>query len=185
MAHPHAAAEKGRERSRGNTAPLCSREGLACVCTPNTPFPQAHTSVWRRASTNTASSDVTATEVYGVPGKSSRTAGRGSTAPKGPPSAGQGLPLAPRLKHGGHQAQTESSRQSWGPGGARESWSPHNCVFLLKAEIWQLLLEKKKESRRSCSSSDANPQSFSYSLCSGVCMSLGICAHSLEARGTL
>ena len=36
-----------------------------------------------------------------------------------------------------------------------------------------------------CPSSDANPQSFSYSLCSGVCMSVGICAHSLEARGTL
>ena len=34
-------------------------------------------------------------------------------------------------------------------------------------------------------SSDANPQSFSYSLCSAVCMSVGMCAHSLEARGTL
>ena len=30
-----------------------------------------------------------------------------------------------------------------------ESWIPHNFVFLLKAEIWQLLLEKRKESRRS------------------------------------
>ena len=30
-----------------------------------------------------------------------------------------------------------------------ESWIPHNFEFLLKAEIWQLLLEKKKESRRS------------------------------------
>ena len=36
-----------------------------------------------------------------------------------------------------------------------------------------------------CPSPDENPQSFSYSLCSGVSMSLGICAHSLEARGTL
>ena len=36
-----------------------------------------------------------------------------------------------------------------------------------------------------CPSSDANPQSFSYSLCSGVSMSVGICAPSLEARGTL
>ena len=36
-----------------------------------------------------------------------------------------------------------------------------------------------------CPSSDANPQSFSYSLCSGVCMCVSICAHSLEARGTL
>ena len=34
-------------------------------------------------------------------------------------------------------------------GGMAESWIPHNFVFLLKAEIWQLLLEKKKESRRS------------------------------------
>ena len=36
-----------------------------------------------------------------------------------------------------------------------------------------------------CPSSDANPQSFSYSLCLGVSMSVHICAHSLEARGTL
>ena len=28
-----------------------------------------------------------------------------------------------------------------------ESWIPHNFVFLLKAENWQLFLEKKKESR--------------------------------------
>ena len=34
-------------------------------------------------------------------------------------------------------------------------------------------------------SSDANPQSLSYSLCLGVCFSVSICAHSLEARGTL
>ena len=34
-------------------------------------------------------------------------------------------------------------------GGLAESWIPHNFVFILKAEIWQLLLEKKKESRRS------------------------------------
>ena len=34
-------------------------------------------------------------------------------------------------------------------------------------------------------SSDANPQSFLYSLCSAVCMSVGIWAHSLEARGAL
>ena len=33
-------------------------------------------------------------------------------------------------------------------GGLAESWIPHNFVFLLKAGIWQLLLEKKKESRR-------------------------------------
>ena len=36
-----------------------------------------------------------------------------------------------------------------------------------------------------CPSSDANPRSFSQSLCSGVRMSVGICAHFLEARGTL
>ena len=34
-------------------------------------------------------------------------------------------------------------------GGLAESWIPHNFGFLLKAEIWQLLLEKRKESRRS------------------------------------
>ena len=34
-------------------------------------------------------------------------------------------------------------------GGLAESWIPHSFVFLLKAEIWQLLLEKKKEFRRS------------------------------------
>ena len=34
-------------------------------------------------------------------------------------------------------------------GGLAESWIPHNFGFLLKAEIWQLLLEKSKESRRS------------------------------------
>ena len=34
-------------------------------------------------------------------------------------------------------------------GGLAESWVPHNFGFLLKAEIWQLLLEKRKESRRS------------------------------------
>ena len=34
-------------------------------------------------------------------------------------------------------------------GGLAESWIPHSFVFLLKAEIWQLPLEKKKESRRS------------------------------------
>ena len=34
-------------------------------------------------------------------------------------------------------------------GGLAESWIPHNFRFLLKAEIWQLLLEKRKESRRS------------------------------------
>ena len=34
-------------------------------------------------------------------------------------------------------------------GGLAESWIPHNLVFLLKAEIWQVLLEKSKESRRS------------------------------------
>ena len=32
---------------------------------------------------------------------------------------------------------------------AGRSWIPHNFRFLLKAEIWQLLLEKRKESRRS------------------------------------
>ena len=36
-----------------------------------------------------------------------------------------------------------------------------------------------------CPSSDAKTQSFPYSLCSGVCMCVGICAHSLEASGTL
>ena len=35
-----------------------------------------------------------------------------------------------------------------GIGRAPESWIPHNFGFLLKAEIWQLLLEKGKESRR-------------------------------------
>ena len=34
-------------------------------------------------------------------------------------------------------------------GGLAESWIPHNLGFLLKAEIWELLLEKRKESRRS------------------------------------
>ena len=34
-------------------------------------------------------------------------------------------------------------------GGLAESWVPHNFWFLLKAEIWQLLPEKRKESRRS------------------------------------
>ena len=34
-------------------------------------------------------------------------------------------------------------------GGLAESWVPHNFGFILKAEIWQLLLEKRKESRRS------------------------------------
>ena len=34
-------------------------------------------------------------------------------------------------------------------GGLAESWIPHNFRFLLKAEIWQVLLEKRKESRRS------------------------------------
>ena len=29
-------------------------------------------------------------------------------------------------------------------GGLAESWIPHNFRFLLKAEIWQLLLEKWK-----------------------------------------
>ena len=33
--------------------------------------------------------------------------------------------------------------------GLAESWIPHNFWFLLNAEIWQLLLEKRKESRRS------------------------------------
>ena len=36
-----------------------------------------------------------------------------------------------------------------------------------------------------CPSCDANPQSFTCSLCSCACMSVRICAHSLEARGTL
>ena len=34
-------------------------------------------------------------------------------------------------------------------GGLAESWIPNNFRFLLKAEIWQLLLEKRKELRRS------------------------------------
>ena len=34
-------------------------------------------------------------------------------------------------------------------GGLAESWVPHNFGFLLKAEIWQLLLERRKVSRRS------------------------------------
>ena len=34
-------------------------------------------------------------------------------------------------------------------GGLAESWIPHNFMFLLKAEIWQVLLEKSNESRRS------------------------------------
>ena len=34
-------------------------------------------------------------------------------------------------------------------GGLAESWIAHNFGFLLKEEIWQLLLEKSKESRRS------------------------------------
>ena len=34
-------------------------------------------------------------------------------------------------------------------GGLAESWIPHNFGFLLKVEIWQLLLEKSKESSRS------------------------------------
>ena len=34
-------------------------------------------------------------------------------------------------------------------GGLAESCTPHNYGFLLKAEIWQLLLEKREESRRS------------------------------------
>ena len=34
-------------------------------------------------------------------------------------------------------------------GGLAESWIPHYLGFLLKAEIWELLLEKRKESRRS------------------------------------
>ena len=34
-------------------------------------------------------------------------------------------------------------------GGLAESWIPHNFGFLLKAKIWQLLLEKSEESRRS------------------------------------
>lgn len=125
----HAGLQRTGGGAAAGTQRLRSREGLPCVYTINTPFPQAHTSVRRRASTNTASSDVTATGVYGIPGKSSRTVGRGSTALIGPPSAGQGFPLAPRVKHGGHQAQTKSSGQSWGPGGARESWSPRR-LFL-------------------------------------------------------
>ena len=32
-------------------------------------------------------------------------------------------------------------------GGLAESWVPYNFGFLLKAEIWQLLLEQRKESR--------------------------------------
>ena len=36
-----------------------------------------------------------------------------------------------------------------GWGGLAESWTSHNFRFLLKAEIWQLLLEKTKESKRS------------------------------------
>ena len=34
-------------------------------------------------------------------------------------------------------------------GGLAESWILQNFGFLLKAEIWQLLLEKRKESSRS------------------------------------
>ena len=34
-------------------------------------------------------------------------------------------------------------------GGLAESWIPHNFGFLLKAEMWQLVLAKRKESRRS------------------------------------
>ena len=34
-------------------------------------------------------------------------------------------------------------------GGLAESSIPHKFVFLLKAEIWQVLLEKSNESRRS------------------------------------
>ena len=34
-------------------------------------------------------------------------------------------------------------------GGLEESWIPHDFGFLLKVEIWQLLLEKRKEARRS------------------------------------
>ena len=37
----------------------------------------------------------------------------------------------------------------WACGGLAESWIPHNFGFLLKAEIWQLLLERRKESSRS------------------------------------
>ena len=33
-------------------------------------------------------------------------------------------------------------------GGLSEFWIPHNFGFLLKVEIWQLLLEKREESRR-------------------------------------
>ena len=36
-----------------------------------------------------------------------------------------------------------------------------------------------------CPSSDENPQSFSYSLCLGVWVCVSICAHSLDARGTM
>ena len=32
-------------------------------------------------------------------------------------------------------------------GGLAESWILHNFGFLLKAKIWQLLLEKREESR--------------------------------------
>ena len=31
-------------------------------------------------------------------------------------------------------------------GGLAEPWIPHNFGFLLKAKIWELLLEKRKES---------------------------------------
>ena len=34
-------------------------------------------------------------------------------------------------------------------GGLAESKIPHNFGLILKGEIWQLLLEKRKESRRS------------------------------------
>ena len=37
-------------------------------------------------------------------------------------------------------------RVAWG--WLAESWVPHNFGFLLKAQIWQLLLEKRKVSRR-------------------------------------
>ena len=35
-------------------------------------------------------------------------------------------------------------------GGLAESWIPHNFGFLLKAEIWQLLLEKRKGVQEIC-----------------------------------
>ena len=35
-------------------------------------------------------------------------------------------------------------------GGLAESWIPHNFGFLLKAEIWQLLLEKWKGVQEIC-----------------------------------